>query len=56
MSGDVDGFALPDPCDPNCPEEFKRHAREILPRISAQPGASEPVGPLKPWYYMRLRI
>lgn len=23
---------LPDPCDPNCPEDFKRRARNILPR------------------------
>ena len=28
---------LPDPCDPNCPEEFKRQAREILREVRQPP-------------------
>jgi putative DNA methylase len=31
---------LPDPCDPNCPEEFKQRARSILPRVQGKPGAT----------------
>lgn len=27
---------LPDPCDSNCPEEFKRRARSILPRVQGK--------------------
>jgi putative DNA methylase len=27
------GLLLPDPCDPLCPEEFKREARWLLPRV-----------------------
>jgi putative DNA methylase len=30
---------LPDPCDEHCPEEFKKHARELLPQV---------VGKIKP--------
>ncbi len=29
---------LPDPCDPNCPGEFKSKARELLPRIQGKIG------------------
>jgi hypothetical protein len=32
---------LPDPCDPNCPEEFKKRARNILPRVQGHPGAKD---------------
>ena len=32
---------LPDPCDPNCPEEFKRRARHILLRVQGAPGAKD---------------
>jgi adenine-specific DNA methylase len=27
---------LPDPCDPYCPEDFKREARRLLPRITGE--------------------
>ena len=27
---------LPDPCDPNCPNQFKQSARNILPRMQGQ--------------------
>ena len=32
---------LPDPCDPNCPSEFKQRARNILPRVQGNPGPSD---------------
>lgn len=32
---------LPDPCDPNCPEEFKTRAQNILPRVQGKPGAKD---------------
>ena len=32
---------LPDPCDPNCPEEFKTRLRAILPRVQGEPGQSD---------------
>src|SRR4051794_20106168 len=32
---------LPDPCDPNCPEDFKDRARSILPRVQGVPGAND---------------
>jgi putative DNA methylase len=32
---------LPDPCDPNCPEEFKTRARNILPRVQGKPGSKD---------------
>src|SRR5580698_3331133 len=32
---------LPDPCDSNCPEEFKTRVRNILPRVQGTPGGSE---------------
>jgi putative DNA methylase len=28
----------PDPCDPQCPEEFKRKARDLLPRVQGKVG------------------
>lgn len=33
---------LPDPCDNNCPDEFKRCARNILSGVQGSPGASSP--------------
>lgn len=35
------GLLLPDPCDVNCPDEFKKRARNILPRVQGTAGASE---------------
>lgn len=32
---------LPDPCDSNCPEEFKKRARNILPRVQGAAGVSD---------------
>src|SRR5438045_2284595 len=32
---------LPDPCDPNCPKDFKKQARNILPRVQGVPGATD---------------
>ena len=31
----------PDPCDPFCPPEFKRKARELLPSVQGAPGPSD---------------
>lgn len=35
------GLLLPDPCDPNCPEEFKNRARNILPGVQGTSGLTE---------------
>ena len=32
---------LPDPCDEHCPEDFKKKARELLPKVQGAPGAKE---------------
>jgi adenine-specific DNA methylase len=32
---------LPDPCDPYCPEDFKKHARELLPPIQGRVGPAD---------------
>lgn len=32
---------LPDPCDPTCPKEFKRRARNILPRVQGHVDATD---------------
>src|SRR5580658_4236450 len=32
---------LPDPCDPNCPTNFKGEARELLSRVQGYPGQTE---------------
>jgi putative DNA methylase len=32
---------LPDPCDTNCPADFKNRVRNILPRVQGSPGASD---------------
>ena len=32
---------LPDPCDPNCANEFKQRARNILPRVQGAPGEKD---------------
>jgi adenine-specific DNA methylase len=35
------GLLWPDPCDPNCPEDFKAKARELLPAVQGKVGASD---------------
>ncbi len=35
------GLLLPDPCDSNCPEEFKSRARNILPRVQGSVGSTD---------------
>jgi putative DNA methylase len=32
---------LPDPCDPNCPEDFKEQARGLLPHVQGEPGPKD---------------
>lgn len=32
---------LPDPCDPQCPEDFKLKARGLLPRVQGNPGPED---------------
>ncbi len=32
---------LPDPCDPNCPEDFKDEARVLLSKVQGAPGADD---------------
>lgn len=32
----------PDPCDPNCPEEFKQKARKLLPTVQGEIGDGDP--------------
>src|SRR5881628_1620809 len=32
------GLLLPDPCDENCPKDFKHKARQLLPKVQGQPG------------------
>ena len=32
---------LPDPCDPLCPKDFKKKARELLPKVQGNPGPSD---------------
>jgi putative DNA methylase len=32
------GLLLPDPCDDHCPEEFKKKARELLPKVQGEVG------------------
>lgn len=32
------GLLLPDPCDPLCPEEFKKEAREVLASVQGEVG------------------
>jgi putative DNA methylase len=32
---------LPDPCDPNCPEEFKIKARKLLPQLTGDVGLED---------------
>lgn len=32
---------LPDPCNSNCPEDFKQRARNILPRVQGRVGAKD---------------
>jgi len=35
------GLLLPDPCDKNCPEDFKNKVRELLPRVQGKPGPKD---------------
>lgn len=35
------GLLLPDPCDRNCPEDFKLSARELLPKLVGSIGKSD---------------
>lgn len=35
------GLLLPDPCDPQCPLEFKAQARELLPRVQGNVGPAD---------------
>jgi putative DNA methylase len=35
------GLLLPDPCDEHCPEDFKRTARELLPKVQGQVGPKD---------------
>src|SRR4030065_59001 len=35
------GLLLPDPCDPHCPEPFKKKARELLPPIQGRVGPAD---------------
>jgi len=30
------GLLLPDPCDPYCPEDFKKQARELMPKVQGK--------------------
>src|SRR5689334_20589520 len=32
---------MPDPCDSGCPDEFKKRARNILPRIQGKVGSTD---------------
>ncbi|MCP9446719.1 MAG: DUF1156 domain-containing protein [Nitrospira sp.] len=35
------GLLLPDPCDPQCPQEFKEQARTLLPRVQGNVGPTD---------------
>jgi putative DNA methylase len=35
------GLLLPDPCDPECPKDFKINARELLPKVQGNPGPKD---------------
>src|SRR5512136_1327375 len=35
------GLLLPDPCDPECPENFKTTARELLPQVQGTIGSND---------------
>ena len=35
------GLLLPDPCDQNCPVDFKKKARNLLPRVAGTIGAKD---------------
>lgn len=41
---------LPDPCDPGCPESFKRQAREILREVRHPPDADEELRRALLWF------
>src|SRR6195256_1607634 len=35
------GLLLPDPCDPECPKDFKTQARTLLPKVGGKVGKSD---------------
>jgi adenine-specific DNA methylase len=35
------GLLLPDPCDEDCPEDFRQKARELLPKVQGQVGLKD---------------
>ena len=35
------GLLLPDPCDPHCPEDFKKKARHLLPLLLGSVGSHD---------------
>ena len=35
------GLLLPDPCDSNCPEDFKDKSRELLPKVQGKVGVKD---------------
>ncbi|MEW6187321.1 MAG: DUF559 domain-containing protein [Thermodesulfobacteriota bacterium] len=35
------GLLLPDPCDPHCPEDFKKEARRLIPIVQGIPGEED---------------
>jgi len=35
------GLLLPDPCDPQCPKDFKDKARELLPKVQGKVGRND---------------
>ena len=41
---------LPDPCDPQCPEEFKEQATEILTAVRQRPGSDEELQKALLWF------
>lgn len=44
------GLLLPDPCDPHCPAEFKRAAREILAEVRQSPRSDEDLQKALLWF------
>jgi putative DNA methylase len=35
------GLLLPDPCEPFCPNDFKKQARQLLPKVQGMPGPKD---------------
>src|SRR5262245_25362378 len=44
------GLLLPDPCDPHCPEDFKKTAREVLSEVRQQPRTDEDLQKALLWF------